>query len=158
MLYTFVTILMLIIQTFTILKPLQLTKISTSHYWLHFLKLQFAHIARLSKYSSQATAALPFFSNSSISIAKILKCFDFKIIFAPTNKIQFSNLNNPTDYSNFWGICSNNCQCCVFYIGQTTRAQKFRIKKHTVCACKQGTNNLVIVGTIIIHLRSIRPK
>ena len=87
---------------------------------------------------------LPFFPNSSFSIAKILKQHNFKVIFSPTNKLYFSNLKDPTDTLNFWGIYSISSQCGLSYIGQTKCRLCFRLNEHKLNIRNQETNKSAI--------------
>nr|XP_042911598.1 uncharacterized protein LOC122272242 [Parasteatoda tepidariorum] len=83
-----------------------------------------------SKEFSNNLVILPYFPKISLQVANILKKFDFNIIFSLINKIKFSNLKQPIDSQNSWGIYQINCQCGLSYIGQTKRALKCHVKEH----------------------------
>jgi hypothetical protein len=85
---------------------------------------------KISDSNSNIPLVLPFYPKISQQIAKILKRFDFNVIFSPVKKVRFSNLKHPIDNLNCWGIYSISCQCGLSYIGQTKRALKFRLKEH----------------------------
>jgi hypothetical protein len=46
----------------------------------------------------------PFFLKISQQIAKVLKRFNFKIIFSPIHNISISKVKDPTDGLDNWGI------------------------------------------------------
>ena len=48
---------------------------------------------------------------SNFSLDKILKQYNFKVIFSSINKLSLSKLKDPTDALNSWGIYSIACQC-----------------------------------------------
>ena len=79
---------------------------------------------------SSHVVVLPFYPKISFQIAKILKSFDFKVVFSPTNKIHFSNLKSPIDCMSDWDVYEISCQCGLSYIGQTKRALRCRVKEH----------------------------
>jgi len=73
---------------------------------------------------------LPFYPKVSFQIAKVLKSLNFSIVFSPVNKVEFTDLNDPIDSFNSWGIYKISYQCCLSYVGQTKRALRNRLEEH----------------------------
>lgn len=70
------------------------------------------------------------FPSVSFKVASILRKFDFNVAFSPFAKLAFSSLKDPVPPEQRWGIYKIDCQCDMCYIGQTSRALKFRIREY----------------------------
>ena len=92
---------------------------------------------------------LPFYPKITHQIANILKTFNLKCIFSPVNKLKFSNLKDPIDSLNNWGIYNISCQCGLSYIGQTKRALRIRLKEHQNYVKNMDVKKIFYCGSLM---------
>ena len=85
-------------------------------------KLRNCRISHPSYSNHNINIILPFFPNSSFSIAKILKQKNFKVIFCPTNKLSHSKLKDLISFCFFWKSSQKwmysqfNIMTCIIFV------------------------------------------